>query len=89
MRRSEEEELTFFSVFNQAVAHVVKELGVRSLQVGRGAAVEVPVRVRLQLQHSHQPVRATRPDHAALCPTAPPPPPHTQASSTTTMARSA
>ena len=29
---SEEEELTFFSVFNQAVAHVVQTLGVRSLQ---------------------------------------------------------
>ncbi|KAI7845483.1 hypothetical protein COHA_001031 [Chlorella ohadii] len=30
---SEEEELTFFSVFNQAVAHVVQTLGVRSLQL--------------------------------------------------------
>lgn len=31
---SEEEELAFFSVFNQAVAHVAESLGVASLQVG-------------------------------------------------------
>lgn len=33
---SEEDELRFFAVFNQAVAHVVQELGVLSLQVREG-----------------------------------------------------
>ena len=34
--RSEAEELTFFSIFNQTVAHVVETLGVQALQVGAG-----------------------------------------------------